>query len=119
MLGREQHVAAIRIVFLTVHAPGREPFLGGFVVYSDSGPSVVRFHSCWRRWLPEEEADILDGLQDYFQSMATAVSGSDFVAMLHDQLSNVVRCTDSYCLCAHGDISKIAHGLAIALLEDQ
>jgi len=82
------------LIILAVHLPSfTGTLLGGFVLTSDDGDYCeVAFRCDWQGIVGQEDAEVLNGMEDTLQRMLRGTSCSSFVAGLEERLSNVVRC---------------------------
>jgi hypothetical protein len=84
-----------QIIFLELFLPNRPERNAGVLLLEDnSGPVHFRFRDDWDQIANPEEAQVLVHLASYFEQHISELgkaSGEAFLALLEDQLSNVLR----------------------------
>ncbi len=78
-----------------VALPGRAPEPAGVLLYDPGEERLdLRFRRDWERIVEEDDAEVLELLEDDLRQQAGETSPADFLARLEDTLSNVLRISD-------------------------
>ncbi len=80
---------------LELALPGREPEPAGVILHDPgTGRLGVRLRRDWREIAPEDEAEVLELIEDDLRAKAAEMGPETFVAHLEDTLSNTLRISD-------------------------